>query len=386
MIHHLLVDGVSWRVLLEDIQVAYSQLVQNQAVKLAAKTTAFQQWAGQLQSYAQSEEVVKQLPYWLAQTDHLFHNLPTDHQTGANTASSVEHVRQALNREETRALLEDVPPAFHTQINDVLLTALALTLLPWSGNRALFVNLESHGREYLQPGMDLSRSVAGSPAYIHCCWTCGTGRDATADRFEADQRAVAPGATFRHWLWALRYLYQPDESLPAEQRATLEQLRTLPCAQLSFNYLGQFDQVIQSDGIFGEAAESSGMSQYENNLRVHLLDITASIVDGGFAIDWAYSTAHHEAKTIERLANNFIQRVRQIIVLCQDLQNSGYTPSDFPLACMTQEQIDRLLGNNRNVESVYRCRPCSRVCCSIVSMSQSAATILSRPALALMVH
>ncbi|GLV53939.1 hypothetical protein KDH_07900 [Dictyobacter sp. S3.2.2.5] len=358
VIHHLLVDGVSWRILLEDIQLAYNQLLQNKPVQLPAKTTSFQHWAEQLQSYARQDEVIAQIPYWLAQTDHLFHSLPTDHQIGANTSTAVRHVRQVLNQEETRALLQSVPPAFNTQINDALLTALALTLLSWSGNRALFINVESHGREYLQPGTDLSRSVGWFTSLYPLLLDLraqGATQPLTALKLIKEQLRQVPRSGIGYG--ALRYLYQPDRKLPTDQVAALEQLRTLPGAQISFNYLGQFDQVVQADGIFGEAPESSGMSQHENNLRAHLIDITASIMDGRFSIDWAYSSSHYQAQTIEHLANNFVQRIRQIIVLCQDVRNYGYTPSDFPLASMTQEQIDRLLGNNRNVEAVYPLSP-----------------------------
>ncbi|GCF07282.1 non-ribosomal peptide synthase/polyketide synthase [Dictyobacter arantiisoli] len=358
VIHHLLVDGVSWRILLEDLQGAYHQLAQNKAVQLPAKTTAFQHWSEQLQSYTQSDEVIKQLPYWLAQTDHEFHRLPIDHDNGANTIASVAHAQYALNKEETRALLQDVPPAFHTQMNDVLLTALALTLLPWSGKRALFVHLESHGREYLQPGMDLSRTVGWFTSLYPLLLDLraqGATQPLTALKLIKEQLRQVPRSGIGYG--ALRYLYQPDVRLSVDQQVALEQLRTLPGAQISFNYLGQFDQVIQTDGMFAAASESSGRSQGEHNLRAHLIDVTASIVDGSFAVDWSYCSALHEAETIERLATNFMQRIRQLIVLCQDLQNSGYTPSDFPLAHLTQNQIDRFLGNNRNVESVYPLSP-----------------------------
>src|ERR1019366_3828676 len=160
VIHHLLIDGVSWRILLDDLQSVYTQMVAGKTVKLPHKTTSFQQWAQQLQSYAADTRVSsEELNYWLGQTNHTFQHLPIDYQKGANTVASVRHIQQALSKEETRALLQDVPLAFHTQINDVLLTALALALLSWTGERALFLNLESHGREELHARMDLSRTV-----------------------------------------------------------------------------------------------------------------------------------------------------------------------------------------------------------------------------------
>ncbi|MCP4941132.1 MAG: non-ribosomal peptide synthetase, partial [Planctomycetaceae bacterium] len=142
-IHHLAVDGVSWRILWEDLQTAYQQTVTGHRVQLPAKTSSFKAWAEYLTEYAASDSLASEFAYW--------HALPTCSLPIDRTASEhrVEHHQDytiTLSRTETEALLTQVPAAYHTRINDVLLTALAFTLTEWAGTNHCFVDLEGHGR------------------------------------------------------------------------------------------------------------------------------------------------------------------------------------------------------------------------------------------------
>src|SRR5205085_472063 len=120
VVHHLAVDGVSWRVLLDDLNTAYEQFSQGQALRLPPKTTSFQQWARRLVAYAQSSELRDELAYWLADSQRRVSPLPVDFAAGDNTVASARAVALALSAEETQALIYEVPAAYRTQINDVL--------------------------------------------------------------------------------------------------------------------------------------------------------------------------------------------------------------------------------------------------------------------------
>src|SRR5205085_12594074 len=133
-IHHLAVDGVAWRILLEDLQTAYGQLSRGEAAALPPKTTSFQQWAERLAAYARSEAIQKDADYWLAASWPAL-ALPRD-LSGAdadNTEESARSVTAALSVGETQSLLQEVPAAYRTQINDALLTALAQACARWTG-------------------------------------------------------------------------------------------------------------------------------------------------------------------------------------------------------------------------------------------------------------
>ncbi|HYP02720.1 MAG TPA: amino acid adenylation domain-containing protein, partial [Pyrinomonadaceae bacterium] len=160
LIHHLAVDGVSWRILLEDLLNVYRQLSRGERVKLPPKTTSFKQWAERLTLHAESEAVRGELDYWLAQSERQASSpLPIDFRTGDNTRASASVVSIALNAEETDVLLHEAPEVYHTQSNDLLLTALAKALTKWSGRNRLTLALEGHGREEIAEDLDLSRTV-----------------------------------------------------------------------------------------------------------------------------------------------------------------------------------------------------------------------------------
>src|SRR5207253_476121 len=135
----LAVDGVSWRILLEDFQTACEQLGRGELVALPPRTTSFQRWAERLSEYARSDALQRELAYWLPATPPQVARLPIDLAGGLNTAASAQMVTVALNAEETQALLHKVHDAYHTQINDVLLTALAQACSRWTGEQLLLV-------------------------------------------------------------------------------------------------------------------------------------------------------------------------------------------------------------------------------------------------------
>ncbi|MGH3987908.1 MAG: amino acid adenylation domain-containing protein, partial [Pseudonocardiaceae bacterium] len=157
-VHHLVVDGVSWRILLEDLDNAYRQAVRGQAVRLGVKTTSFRDWALRLTEHAAAGGLDDELGYWTGVGQGCDPTLPVDGE-GASTVGSMGSLSVRLNPDETRALLQEVPGAYRTQINDVLLSALGRVLGRWTGRDQVLVDLEGHGREQVLDGVDLSRTV-----------------------------------------------------------------------------------------------------------------------------------------------------------------------------------------------------------------------------------
>src|SRR6185312_7920552 len=147
--HHLTVDGVSWRILLEDLAQACRDARGGGWVALPPKTTSYKAWAERLTSYARSSRLSGQLDFWAGAARSAWAPLRLDHPQGENSIASTRNVSVALEVDETTALLQEVPKAYRTQINDVLLTALARTMASWTGSGCLQVDLEGHGREDL---------------------------------------------------------------------------------------------------------------------------------------------------------------------------------------------------------------------------------------------
>ena len=149
VIHHLVVDGVSWRILLEDLDTAYRQTVAGEPVNLPPKTTSFKEWALRLQQHTVAGGFDDEIGYWTGVTQG-GHRLPCDG-TGTNTIASARSVTVRLEPEETRALLQDVPGVYRTQVNDVLLAALGRVLARWTGRDRVLLDLEGHRLEVGQP-------------------------------------------------------------------------------------------------------------------------------------------------------------------------------------------------------------------------------------------
>jgi amino acid adenylation domain-containing protein/non-ribosomal peptide synthase protein (TIGR01720 family) len=346
IIHHLVVDGVSWRILLEDLHTAYQQLDRRETIQLPVRTTSFKKWAQQLAEYAQSPDLLQELDYWLAESRMPISSLPVDYSESKhlNTVASASTVSVSLTVEETRALLQDVPAAYGTQINDILLTALAQAFAQWTGSRKLLFDLEGHGREEILAGTNLSRTVGWFTMIFPVLLDLSDSDDPGENiKSVKEQLRCIPSRGIGYGL--LRYMREDTE--------ITRKLCGLPQAEIKFNYLGQFDQshmeqssfgpVLESD-LFGLAYETSGPSRGLQGSRAYLLEINGSIDKDRLQLHWTYSENIHRRTSVERLAHNFGDALRLLIDHCQSPRAGGYTPSDFPEAGLSQEELDDLLA------------------------------------------
>ncbi|MBV9774988.1 MAG: amino acid adenylation domain-containing protein, partial [Gemmatimonadetes bacterium] len=351
--HHLVMDGVSWRVLVEDLQGAYEQAARGAAISLPAKTTSFRDWASRLAEHARSVTLEAQAAYWTEAVPGDVPPLPVDHPGGANPVAATRTVTVALPADETRALLYDVPAAYRTQVNDVLLAALARTLSRWTGESRVLVELEGHGREELFSDVDLSRTVGWFTTVYPVLLDVRHAPDAGAAlRAVKEQLRALPRSGIGYG--ALRWLGSAE---------TRERLAALPRAAIGFNYLGQTDGGLQGgDGAGGEAVfslapESVGSDVSPAGPRPHLLEVSGAVRGGRLRMEWGYGAGVHARATVERLAERFLAELRGLIAHCTSPEAGGYTPSDFPLARLGQARLDTLLGRERGVEDVYPLTP-----------------------------
>ncbi|MCV3214789.1 amino acid adenylation domain-containing protein [Plectonema radiosum NIES-515] len=339
IIHHLAVDGVSWRILLEDLETAYQQISRGEKIQLRPKTTSFKDWAEKLNSYARSDTAKKELTYWQGISRKHITRLPVDYVLGANTVASTRIVSVSLSPEETRALLQEVPKAYKTQINDILLTALVQILSKWTGSNSVLLDLEGHGREDIFEDVDLSRTVGWFtttfPVLLELKATDNLG---DAIKSIKEQLRPVPNRGIGYGL--LRYLSGNAE--------ITSQLSAISQAEVSFNYLGQFDWGRQENSFFKLAPESVGAEHSQQETSSHLLDINGLVTEGQLKFDWTYSENFHQRSTVENLAEDFVVRLRSLIVHCSSANTQGYTPDVFDV---TINSLAQQINNDQREEN-----------------------------------
>ncbi|HET6975215.1 MAG TPA: amino acid adenylation domain-containing protein [Pyrinomonadaceae bacterium] len=330
VIHHLAVDGVSWRILLEDLGRVYQQLQQSEQVSLPPKTTSFARWAKLLAERGHSEQARGELDYWANLSTKRAKPLPVDLPDGRNLEAESRTLSIALDAGETQALLRDVARTYQIRINDVLLTALLEVLSDWTKERTILIELEGHGREDLFAGVDLSRTVGWFTNAFPVLLEAKSGLKLRAALHSVKQQL---SSIPRHGIGygLLRYLNDDD----AEQ-----QMRLLPKPEISFNYLGQLDQMLDDSSLFSPAPESCGRTRHGSARRSQLLEINAFVIAGQLKIEWVYSPGFHHHRTIEGLAQRFVGALRAIISDCRERNTNDLVPGEiddtYPLSPLQQ--------------------------------------------------
>ncbi|WP_343596219.1 amino acid adenylation domain-containing protein [Pseudomonas sp.] len=345
VMHHLVVDGVSWRVLLEDLEQACVALLAGRTPALAEKGTAFKTWAERLVGWAQAPARDAELAYWQATLAGHTGDLPAARRDAGLQVRHARTVRCRLPADTTQSLLQQAPAAYRTQVNDLLLTALARVLCRWTGQGSALVQLEGHGREDLFDGVDLSRTLGWFTSLFPVALTPTDDLAGSLKAIKEQLRGV-PERGIGHGV--LRYL-----GSPAQQAA----LQALPAARVTFNYLGQFDQGFGEDRLFAPAMESVGATQAADAPLGNWLSVNGQVLGGELELGFTFSQAMFDEPVIARLADDYASELVALVEHCLDSQAGGATPADFPLAGLTQAQLDALPVDLRQVENIYPLAP-----------------------------
>ena len=293
IVHHVATDAASWRVLLEDLELAYRAVHAGGAPVFPNRTTSFKFWAERLASYANAG-AKDGLAGWTAPIDAQAVVLPRDRDADptANTEGTAGTVTVSLTAAETDALFHRAALAYGTRPEDLLLAALMKALQPWTGRDEVVVDLEGHGRDHVFNDVDLSRTIGWFTAVapVHLRAGDGTPGALIKGTKETLRHRHHHGLSFG----ALRYL-----SADADVRAALA---NRPPAELLFTYAGSLDAVVPGKPLFTFASESAGPWRADEDRRSHLLEVTALVAEGRLKAQWRYSTCFHDAATISTVA------------------------------------------------------------------------------------
>ncbi|MDZ4151835.1 non-ribosomal peptide synthetase, partial [Methylicorpusculum sp.] len=346
VIHHLAVDGVSWRILLDDLQSVYFQLTKAETAVLPTKTTAFKHWAEQLNTLAQSGALQSEADYWLNSVAANPASLPVDHPDGARIEGVAASCIAELSEAATQALLRDALIAYRTSVDDLLLVALVQTLSEWCGADNVFFDREVHGREALFDNIDVSLT-AGWFTGLYPLRLRLPGNASIGDTIKSIKAQLSriPGKGIGYSL--LRYAGSPVIS---------QKLAAAPKAQLLFNYLGRLDEAF-IDVPWHMAQEEPGAYRDPANSMAYELEINACVSQGKLRTEWRYSTERYQNETVAGLAGRFTELLQGLVDHCLAAEAAGLMPSDFPLAALDQETLDALPYGASEIEDIYALSP-----------------------------
>ncbi|WP_045825502.1 non-ribosomal peptide synthetase [Teredinibacter turnerae] len=342
VMHHLIVDGVSWRVLQADFELALEQLRSGSAALLPAKATSYQAWAGQLYEVADAEWVQNQKDYWLQQLNAPTANLPYDRASNGDMEQATNIVEVSWSTYETSQLLNQANKCYQTQINDLLVAAFMRALHTWANIDALRIDMEGHGREHLFEDTDLSQTVGWFTTLFPLAINlprADIGQQILAIKAQLDS---LPNKGIGFGL--LSQLCQ-DEDI-------IDLLDVQPLAPVVFNYLGQMDAVA-SDTVSGLAFEMSteGGTTSSNRRRLHALGFNGYVKNGQLIFNVDYSSGQFDRETIERLSTAFQTSLKDIIEHC--VGGDDDPKPRFDLATVSKDQLQQLEAHYPSLSDIY---------------------------------
>ncbi|MGG4499221.1 amino acid adenylation domain-containing protein [Paenibacillus polymyxa] len=356
-IHHLVVDGVSWRILFEDLATAYEQASKGeQVIQLPHKTDSFQTWAEKLHAYANSPAMERERAYWeeLAQAE--LAPLPQDYGHNEHDKPLIgdsESVTALWTNVETEQLLKQANRAYRTEINDLLLTAVGMALQAWSGNDRFLINLEGHGREPILPEVDITRTIGWFTSQYPVLLDMPE-ETALSQRIKHVKEGLRSIPQKGIGYGALKYLFDRQTQTSEGPSAIFT---TAP--EISFNYLGQFDQDMKGNDLQSSPYEG-GMPLSPTMARTYTLDFGGIISGGQLGLTISYSRTSYRPETIERLARLLESSLREILTHCTHKEHPELTPSDISYKGMSVEGLDSLLsemGAAGEIDNVYALTP-----------------------------
>ncbi|WP_431041554.1 amino acid adenylation domain-containing protein [Streptomyces sp. P1-3] len=369
VLHHQVVDGVSWRILLPDLAGAWQQIRQGREPKLPEVGTSVRRWTHALVDEAHAKRRRAELPLWrevLDGPDPLLGARPLD--PAVDTRTALERLEFRLPAEVTEALLTKVPAAFHGGVNDGLLAALALAVARWRRDRGVdepstLIKLEGHGREQdLVPGADLSRTVGWFTSLFPVRLdTAGFDLD---EAFAGGPAAGGVVKAVKEQLLAI-----PDKGLGYGllrylNEETAAELRELPTGQIGFNYLGRFSAADMPESLrgLGFTKISELVAPLDATMpAMSVLELNSAVVDTdeGARLDGVifYPPGVLDRAEVQELADLWAEALGALARHAATPGTGGLTPSDLPLVEVDQRSIETWEERYRGLADVWPLTP-----------------------------
>jgi amino acid adenylation domain-containing protein/non-ribosomal peptide synthase protein (TIGR01720 family) len=345
VIHHLVVDGVSWRILFEDIDSLFRQYRRGEPLNLPPKSDSFKLWAESLCRHADSEPFLREKAFWRQQESVTVPPISRSGEVEESRAADSRRISVSLNEEETRQLLTVVNSAFGTEINDILIAALGLALYRSHGQQQILIALEGHGREEILKQVNVGRTVG----WFTCVYPLLLDFSAHHDLGrlikgvkEGIRRVPNRGIGYG----ILRYLTAPENR---------EDIEFSLQPQILFNYFGEFDTPLRHLS-FGLARESAGDARSSRTRRPYDLEVSGIVGAKKLALTIEYNSRQHKPADIQGLLDAFAAQLRRLIAFCAGRGEREMTPSDLTFKELPLETVEAL-NRTYGLADVYPLSP-----------------------------
>ncbi|OZM71252.1 non-ribosomal peptide synthetase [Amycolatopsis antarctica] len=319
-VHHLVVDGVSWRILLDDLRDAGRAVLGDRPIELQPVGTSFTRWSRRLTEHAQHRTVTAEYPHWAGTGAAVRHDPPSP---GIDTESTRRGTVLTLPAERTARLVEEATAAFDCSVNDLLLTAFTLAIAA-PDDTAVLLDLEGHGREEFAGDLDLTRTVGWFTTLYPARLDSGVSwEQARADRTRLDEAVrrvragldALPGDGLGYGL--LRYLNpQTGAALAAGERP-----------RVAFNYLGRFDVGAAEDWAPEPGGSVLGSSMPGGLSLAHSLELNTVLADRPegpeLIANWSWAERLLDAEYVERLGRRWFEVLGALVDRARELGVPG---------------------------------------------------------------
>lgn len=327
--HHLVVDGVSWRIIFEDLAALYSMYLEGTEPVLPLKTDSFKYWIEKLAEYARGEALLKEESYWSAVEALPVQTLPLDKPSGTNFMRDLAVCSFSLDENTTELLSTQCYAAYRTEINDILLAGLVMAVHEIFGLESMAIALEGHGREQVAGNADITRTVGWFTSVYPVVFNMGQAKDKIHRLIEVKETLHrVPNKGIGYGM--LRYMAGRPYKLNPE---------------IMFNYMGDFGsgvEIKQGDTLFGFSEEYHGKEAAGNMNRNVALSVSGIRLSGKTSFSVAYSTAQFHSATIERLASSYEKHLLELISTLSGEKTSHVTPVDLTYKGLSIQDIEKL--------------------------------------------
>lgn len=323
--HHLVVDGVSWRIILEDINAMVKQINNGQRITPAPKTHSYQEWAKVLENYCK-KETDEEGNYWKQILSKDF-SFPTDHDLGEDTVDSSATITVQMSEDLTERLMVKANMAYNTEPKDLLITSLLRTIKWFTGSEDIIIELEGHGRENITESIDISRTVGWFtslyPFYIRL------GREDLSYQIKEVKEEIRKIPNKGVGFGILKYI----------STAFNENIKKY----VRFNFLGDFTTGNENNSV-NLLNEQLGCDYGKGNNLTYIIEINCFIVSGKLNVLLTYSRNKFSENTMQIFVNSYINDLKTIINHCCDKEAVEFTPSDFDTVDISLEELESLFS------------------------------------------